>query len=68
MMLDFLEARKSKILFFKKDIRKKKTKQGKVNIPEGLFSKCIKCGEFIFNEENLKKTIRFVLIVIFILI
>ncbi|MDD2445730.1 MAG: acetyl-CoA carboxylase, carboxyltransferase subunit beta [Clostridia bacterium] len=50
-MQDFLEARKSKILFFKKDIRKKKTKHGKVNIPEGLFSKCRKCGEFIFNEE-----------------
>ncbi|MDD2227307.1 MAG: acetyl-CoA carboxylase, carboxyltransferase subunit beta [Clostridia bacterium] len=50
-MQDFLEARKSRILFFKKDIRKKKKSVGKVNIPEGLFSKCEKCSELIFNDD-----------------
>jgi len=50
-MQDFLEVRKSKILFFKKDFRKKKDKVGKVNIPEGLFIKCGKCSELIFNDD-----------------
>lgn len=50
-MQDFLEDRKSKILFFKKGFRNKKLKTGKVNIPEGLFIKCLKCNELIFKDD-----------------
>lgn len=53
-MNDFLEIRKSKILFFKNDFRKKKTKSSKLNIPEGIFIKCGKCGELIFNDDLIK--------------
>ncbi len=50
-MNDFLEDRKSKILLFKTDFRKKKIENEKINIPEGLFTKCEKCGELIFNDD-----------------
>ncbi len=56
-MYDFLEDRKLKIKDFKKAFRKKNLDNGKLTIPDGLFTKCDKCGELIFNidfEKNNK--------------
>lgn len=53
-MNDFLEDRKSKVTIFKKKIRKKKLVTEKVDIPDGLFIKCINCEELIFKEDLIK--------------
>lgn len=53
-MENFLEDRKSKVAIFKKKIRKKKLYTEKVDIPEGLFTKCEKCQELIFKEDLVK--------------
>ncbi len=53
-MEDFLEDRKSKIEIFKKKFRNKAPKQFKVDIPDGLFTKCDGCQELIFNEDLVK--------------
>ncbi len=56
-MDNFLEDRKSKLEIFKKKIRKKNIKNKKVDIPDGLFTKCSACQELIFNEDLLKNDI-----------
>ncbi len=53
-MDNFLEDRKSKLDIFKRKIRKKNPKQEKVDIPDGLFTKCTSCQELIFNEDLIK--------------
>lgn len=53
-MDNFLEDRKSKLDIFKRKIRKKNPKQVKVDIPDGLFTKCTSCQELIFNEDLIK--------------
>lgn len=50
-MENFLEDRKSKLDRFKKNFRRKKTKASKVDIPDGLFTKCNECNELVFNED-----------------
>lgn len=53
-MDNIFEDRKTKLEIFKKDIRKKQLNKTKVNIPDGLFTKCENCGEFIYNEDYIK--------------
>lgn len=50
-MKNIFEDRKSKVETYKKDIRGKKEKLFKVDIPEGLFVKCEKCNEHLFRED-----------------
>ncbi len=50
-MEHFLEDRKSKLNIFKREIRKKNLKTEKVDIPDGLFTKCEKCQKLIYNED-----------------
>ena len=50
-MNNIFEDRKAKVETYKKDIRGKKEKLFKVDIPEGLFVKCEKCNEHIFRED-----------------
>jgi len=50
-MNNMFEDRKSKVESYKKDIRGKKEKHFKVDIPEGLFVKCEKCNEHLFRED-----------------
>lgn len=49
-MNNFFEDRKAKVETFK-DIRGKTKTVTKVNIPDGLFTKCEKCNEYIFHED-----------------
>ncbi|QVK18856.1 acetyl-CoA carboxylase, carboxyltransferase subunit beta [Mycoplasmatota bacterium] len=53
-MENFLEDRKSKLDIFKKKIRKKTSKLSKVDIPDGLFTKCSECDELIYINDLLK--------------
>jgi len=50
-MNNIFEDRKAKVETYKKDIRGKKEKLFKVDIPEGLFVKCEKCNEHLFRED-----------------
>ena len=53
-MENFLEDRKTKVATFKRKVRKKNIKTEKLDIPNGLFTKCDKCQELVFNEDLLK--------------
>lgn len=50
-MNNFLDDRKAKVETFKKNIRKKNNNSSKVNIPNGLFIKCERCNEPIYQED-----------------
>lgn len=50
-MDNFLENRKTRLDRFKKNVRKKKVNASKVDIPDGLFTKCKECNELIFNDD-----------------
>ncbi|MDF2699744.1 MAG: acetyl-CoA carboxylase subunit beta, partial [Haloplasmataceae bacterium] len=50
-MENFFEDRKTKIEIFNKNVRRKNYVISKVDIPDGLFVKCEKCNEHIFQED-----------------
>jgi len=52
-MDNFFDVRKSKLDVFNNNIRKKVVVQTKINISEGLFTKCESCNELIFHEDLL---------------
>lgn len=51
----FLDDRKTQVDNFKRDYRGKDNKGSKVDIPGGLFTKCEKCNEFIYQEDLVKQ-------------
>lgn len=52
-MNNFFEDRKAKVENFKKEIRGKNVVTQKVDIPDGLFVKCEKCNEYIYQDDLL---------------
>jgi acetyl-CoA carboxylase carboxyl transferase subunit beta len=47
---DFINDRRSKLLDFKKNIRKKRGETEPIDIPDGLFLKCDHCGAAIYEK------------------
>jgi acetyl-CoA carboxylase carboxyl transferase subunit beta len=54
IMNNFFDDRKAKIEIYKKSIRGKNQEITKVDIPDGLFIKCEKCNEMLFQEDLVK--------------